>query len=242
MGKSVICVIPARLGSHRMEQKMLAPLKGKPLVVQTMEAALRVPLFDKVVVAVDCQELYEVVTLHGGEAVYTSSECKSGTERLIELHQKKKYHADTWVNWQGDEPFITTKMIKTLLQSCEEVSTLKKKIMNLEEAASPDVVKVVSDKGGRALYFSRAQIPYFRDERETDLYKHIGIYAYSSQALGKMAGFSPCSFEEVEKLEQLRFLYEGLSIQVHETKEETLGIDTEEELQLAQRLDLSHAT
>jgi len=239
--KSIICVIPARLDSKRFPRKMLATLQGKPLLQKTYESALQVPIFDKVIIAVDSKELQEKVISFGGEAILTSSSCTSGTDRLIELHQSGKSSGDIWVNWQGDEPFITGDMIEALLQSCdaegEEIWTLKRKIENEEEIHSPHVVKVVSDAKGHALYFSRSPIPYQRDDsQKKTFYKHIGIYAFSNQALKKMAHLSPCPLEKEEKLEQLRFLYHGMQIKVHETSKEVFGIDTKEELLLAERL------
>jgi len=240
-GKTIVCVIPARLGSTRMQQKMLADLKGKPLIQQTYEAAKSVPMFDDVVVAVDCKELFDVVTSFGGKAALTDPNCANGTERLIELQSRDKFEADIWVNWQGDEPFITQEMMKILLQSCDEedekIWTLKKEITDVNQLASPDVVKVVCDKNGRALYFSRSTIPFHRSrEIKQKIYKHVGLYAFTSNALTEIASLAPSPLEEAEKLEQLRFLYHGLPIQVHVTMEEVFGIDTKEELLLAQTL------
>lgn len=241
LGKSIVCVIPARLGSTRLPKKMLAPLKGKPLLQQTYEAALRVPFFDQVVAAVDSQELFDLVTGFGGQALFTDPACLNGTERLVELHQKKALDAEVWVNWQGDEPFISRRVIESLLQTCdhpeEKIWTLKKEVRSLLLATSPHVVKVVCDQRGRALYFSRSPIPCYRDRGgDEKFYKHVGIYAFSSSALEEIAGLSRCPLEEAEKLEQLRFLYHGLPIRVHPTEEEIQGIDTHADLLLAQSL------
>lgn len=240
-GKSIVCVIPARLASARLPRKMVALLNGKPLLQCTYEAALAIPYFDQVIAAVDSKELFDLVTQFGGKALLTDPNCQSGTERLIELQQMGKLTGDIWVNWQGDEPFITSEMIDILLQSCdndeEEIWTLKRKIENEQELASPSVVKVVCDAKGRALYFSRSLIPYLRDVSvPVSIFKHAGIYAFSQKALKKMAQFSPCELEQVEALEQLRFLYHGLKIQVHETTQEIIGVNTAEELLAAQRM------
>ncbi len=231
--KSVVCVIPARLGSTRFPRKMLALLKGKPLVQWAYEGALRCPWFDEVVVAVDSEEIRETVEGFGGRAIMTSVDCQNGTERLIELQRRGILKGDVWVNWQGDEPFIQTKMIGTLLQTCDEgeVWTLK---IAIDDPQNPNVVKVVCDAQGRALYFSRSVIPHGGKK----FFKHVGIYAYSDRALQKISTLSPCALEMEERLEQLRFLYNGLSIQVHETDEEVIGIDTFEQLMVAEQLEV----
>ena len=237
--KKIICVVPARLGSTRFPRKMVALLENKPLVQWAYEGAVQCGCFDEVVVAVDGEELYAVVTGFGGRAVMTSMSCLNGTERLAELQRKGIMEGDIWVCWQGDEPFIQKETIHALLQtidhSDEEIWTLKKKIYNTQQVHSPNVVKVVSNKDGKALYFSRSPIPYSLSDNET-FYKHVGIYAYRDAALKKIGILSPVPIEEVEKLEQLRFLYHGMSIRVHETNQEIFGIDTKEDLDLAQQM------
>jgi 3-deoxy-manno-octulosonate cytidylyltransferase (CMP-KDO synthetase) len=153
-----------------------------------------------------------------------------------------RIEADIWVNWQGDEPFISEQMIVDLLQSCEkdggDIWTLKKRIVNPDEANSPHFAKVVCDHAGFALYFSRSQIPYYRDTDDFSkkkLYKHVGLYAFTSEALNKISSSQPCSIEIAEQLEQLRFLYNNLRIRVHETEHEVFGIDLPEHLIKAER-------
>lgn len=236
--KTIVCVIPARLSSTRFPRKMLALLSGKPLIQWAFERACQVSFFDEVAIAVDSYELYEVVTSFGAKAFVTSLDCANGTDRLCELKRQKKLQGEIWVNWQGDEPFLKEETMHTLLQSIEnpleEIWTLKKKIHKAEEVHSPHVVKVVCDKQGRALYFSRSTIP--SDPDNAIVYKHIGLYAFSETALEKIASLSPCQLELQEKLEQLRFLYHGMCIQVHETTEEIFGIDTKEQLAIAQEM------
>jgi len=236
--KSILCVIPARLGSKRFPGKVLAPFRGKPLIQWVFEAAKKVPFFDDVVLAVDSRELLEEVEKFGGKARLTAPTCRNGTERLIELYKKKEYTADIWVNWQGDEPFITAGMIQPLLQNLkEEVGTLKCKIQRVEEISSPHVVKVVCDARGRALYFSRSIIPHCKEVSEKkNIYKHIGLYVVSDQALQKLATLPACEIEQAESLEQLRFLYHGMKIQVEKIEQEIFGIDTKEELLALDRL------
>lgn len=234
--KRIVCVIPARLQSSRFPRKMLAKLGDKPLVQWAYEGAKQCSIFSDVIVAVDHVELLDAVGNFGGKAIMTSPHLQSGTERLCALQAKNILEGDIWVNWQGDEPFITESVIQTLLQSIdnpeEEIWTLKRKLENVKEASSPHIVKVVTDHDGKALYFSRSLIPY----DGTEIYKHVGLYAYRESALQKISKLSACPLEAQEKLEQLRFLYHGISMQVHETSEEIFGIDTKEELAIAQNL------
>lgn len=237
-GKKIACVIPARLGSTRLPRKMLAILKGKPLIQWVYEAAKRVSFFDECIVAVDHEETKAIVELFGGRAYLTSPACENGTERMSEIQGRGLIQADIWVNWQGDEPFIKPDMIEDLLQTCDQdqcgIWTLCKKT---SDASSPNVPKVVRDLEGHALYFSRSLIPYFRDDpKEKIYYKHIGIYAFSDTVLRKISLLTPSFLERAEKLEQLRFLEHGFKIKVNETSHEIFGIDTPEDLDKAQLL------
>ncbi len=235
----IACIIPARLKSTRFPQKMLAPLFGKPLIQWVWESALSVPLFSEVAIAVDSTEVAEVVTGFGGRAFMTNAACLSGTDRLVEVRMQKKVHADVWVNWQGDEPFVNEQMIQDLLQTCSrndaDVWTLKKKILKPEEITSTHIAKVVCNAKGEALYFSRAPIPHYRNVSDKEYYKHVGLYAFSDAALQKISSLEPCALEQAEQLEQLRFLYHGLKIKVHETFEEPFGIDLPEHLSVAEK-------
>jgi 3-deoxy-manno-octulosonate cytidylyltransferase (CMP-KDO synthetase) len=237
-----VCVIPARLASSRFPRKVLSMLGEKPMLQWVWEAATSSEIFDAVTFAIDDYETARLIDSFEGNHIMTSPECLSGTDRLVELHTSGKFQGDIWVNWQGDEPFIRREMIEDLLQTAHEkkfdIYSLKKKINNEECVEDPNTVKVVTNPEGRALYFSRSPIPYYRDVidfEETPYYKHIGIYAYSEEALSKIATFSPTPLELAEQLEQLRFLENGLSLQVHNTEHETLGIDTPENL--AQAID-----
>lgn len=238
--KTVACIIPARLKSTRFPRKMLALLKGKPLIQWVWEAAKRVSLFDHIAIAVDSDEVKQAVGSFGGKCFMTSPDCQSGTDRLIELKKKKLIDADIWINWQGDEPFISAQMIEQLLQTAAQdtadVWTLKRKI-SPEQALDPNLVKVVCDKDSYALYFSRSVIPFYRDPKSPQklFFGHVGLYAYSLEALKKIAQLEPSYLEQAEQLEQLRFLSHGLRIQVHDTDQETLGIDLPEHLALAEK-------
>ncbi len=239
----IVCVIPARLKSTRFPKKVLASLAGKPLLQRVWDSARSIPFFSDVVIAVDAQETADLVASFGGRFVMTSPECPSGTDRLVELNAKGTVKGDIWVNWQGDEPFISKKMIEALLQTCgkdkSDVWTLKKRIINLQEVQSIQFAKVVTDAHGYAMYFSRSPIPCYRDfisDDQKNYFKHVGIYAFTQEALIRISKLSPCEIEKAEQLEQLRFLYNGLKVRVHETDEEVTGIDLPEHLAKAEQI------
>lgn len=240
-GKKIACVIPARLKSTRFPRKMLCSLKGIPLLQRVWTQANRVSLFDEIVFAIDSEETAALIDSFGGQWLMTSESCASGSDRLAELLREGKIDADIFVNWQGDEPFIHEAMILDLLQSCgfesSDLWTLKKRITSEGELANPHIAKVVCDIHGFALYFSRSQIPFYRDIAEFSkkmVYKHVGLYAYTKEALKKIEGLSLCSLENAEQLEQLRFLYNNLKIRVHETEYEVFGIDLPEHVEKAE--------
>lgn len=240
--KRVACIIPARLQSSRFPRKILAPLKGKPLIQWVWSAAKKVACFDEVVFAVDAEETAEVIKGFGGKSYMTSPDCPVGTDRLAELQKRGLVKADVWVNWQADGPFINERTIHDLLQSCDkdgaDVWTLKKRLFSEEDILSPDVSKVVCDAGGKAMYFSRSTIPFYRkvpQGKEKIYYKHVGLYAYSDAGLKKISSLPPCDLEVIEQLEQLRFLYQGLHVQVHETEYETIEVDTPEHMVRAEQ-------
>lgn len=233
----VACIIPARLASTRFPRKILTPIQGKPLIQWVYEAAKKVKYFDDLCFAIDSEETAKVIEGFGGKYFMTSLHCPVGTDRLVELKEKKLIEADVWVNWQADGPFINEKTIEELLQSCDkdgaDVWTLKKRIYSEEDILSPDVSKVVCDKNGRALYFSRSTIPFYRkviEGKEKIYFKHVGIYAYSDKGLGMIGSLPPCDLEVIEQLEQLRFLFNGLLVQVHETEYETIEVDLPEHI------------
>jgi 3-deoxy-manno-octulosonate cytidylyltransferase (CMP-KDO synthetase) len=239
--KKIACVIPARLKSTRFPNKMLTTLKDKPLLQWVWDSARKVPLFDEILFAIDAVETAQLIRSFGGKYIMTSESCTNGTERLIELLERNLVAADIWVNWQGDEPFINEQMIHDLLQSCDcedsDIWTLKKKIVNIEEASNPQIAKVICDHRGYALYFSRSMIPYYRDvtdPAQKSFYKHVGLYAFTPDSLRKISRLQPCAIEVAEQLEQLRFLHHNLRIRVHETQYEVFGIDLPEHLALAE--------
>lgn len=239
----IVCVIPARLQSSRFPRKVIADLAGKPLIQWVWEAACKTGFFDQVIVAVDAVETADVVRGFGGHVEMTAVSCLNGTERLIELVKDGRLHGDVFVNWQGDEPFIDSAMIGDLLQTCQkrdaDIWTLKKKITDAAQVHSPHTAKIVTDSAGTVLFCSRSPIPFYRDKRpesEKVYYKHIGIYAFTREALLHIACLPLCPIEDAEQLEQLRWIYNGLRLRAHETKKEVCGIDLPEHLAAANAL------
>ncbi len=236
--KRVVCVVPARLHSTRFPKKVLATLGGKPLLQWVYEGAVCCGFFDDIVFAVDALETKALIESLGGKVLITSEACLNGTERLIEVKQRSGIQADIWVNWQADEPFITKDLIKDLLQTIDEPGdlwTLRKKITDQKELEDPNVVKVVVNYKEEALYFSRYPLPYCRVEVSAK-YKHLGLYAFTDKALETISTLSHCQLETAESLEQLRWLYYGMKLRVHETLHQSLGIDLPEHLGLAEKL------
>jgi 3-deoxy-manno-octulosonate cytidylyltransferase (CMP-KDO synthetase) len=248
----IIAVIPARYGSTRFPGKALALIKDKPMIRWVYERAQRSRLVDRVVVATDDKRILQVITAFGGEAVMTSPEHLTGTDRVAEV--ANKLDCDIVVNVQGDEPLIRPEMIdQAIVPFLDDPSipmgTLCKKIDNAEEAFDPNVVKVVFDSNGFALYFSRAPIPWNRDHwsgkssfSELSLvgpmYKHIGLYIYRRDFLLHYANMPQTPLEASEKLEQLRALESGYRIKTVVTEHESFGVDIPEDLsKILQRLE-----
>ena len=193
--------------------------------------------FDKVVFAIDSEEIAAVIDRFSGQYFMTAESCICGTARLVELCERKALSADIWVNSQGDEPFISEQMISDLLQTCDseesDIWTLKKRIVDPQEVLNPHIAKVVCDHRGYGLYFSRSPIPYYRDavpEESKIFYKAVGLYAFTQEALQKISYASVVAIENAEQLEMLRFLYYNLKLRVHETEHEVFGIDLPEHL------------
>ena len=241
-----IAIIPARYASTRFPAKPLAILGGK-LVVERVYEQVRKAI-DKVVVATDDERIYNAVVAFGGEAVMTSSEHRSGTDRCREAYEKVGYEADIVLNIQGDEPFIAPEQINTLLECFKsekvEIATLVKPFNEedgLEALENPNSPKVVINESGEALYFSRSVIPYLRGVERNEwlkhhtFYKHIGIYAFRSEVLKAVTALPASSLEKAESLEQLRWLESGYKIGVGVTDIETVGIDTPEDLERAEQ-------
>lgn len=256
-----VAIIPARYNSFRFTGKPLALLNKRPIIQHVYENVRHARLIDMVLVATDDERIYDTVKAFGGTAVMTSAEHTSGTDRIAEA--ARDIECDIVVNIQGDEPFIKSDMVDDVVELLigddrALVGTLAKKITDIEDILSPDIVKVVMDNEGFALYFSRAPIPYIRDEwklygkasgrpgeaaegvfeirasiplpKRTHFFKHIGIYGYRKKTLLAFTSMDRSMLEMTEKLEQLRVLSSGLRIKVRETEHDTLGIDTIEDL------------
>ena len=233
----VIAVIPARLASTRLPRKMLREISGRPLALWVYEAVRACPRLDDVIVATDSEEILEACRKHSCKARITSDKHRSGTERVHEVSQSVE--ADVYINVQGDEPMIRSEQVATLVELMTrrevQVGTLKTLAVP-QDVASPNAVKVVTDASGRALYFSRATIPHDRDGAEPKYFKHLGIYAYTKEALDRFVTLPESSLERTERLEQLRFLENGIPIYVAETPYDSVGVDTEEDLARVQEL------
>ncbi len=251
---SAIVLIPARYASTRFPGKPLAPLKGVPVIQHVYQNSMNSRLADDVMVATDSETIFETVLSFGGKAVMTSGDHASGTDRIAEVARSMEY--DIIVNVQGDEPLIQPEMIDDVISVLDDprasIGTLATRIRDRREIFDPHVVKVVFDREGFALYFSRAAVPYHRDEWKdiggvrglglgmsdspqlqtaNHCYKHIGIYSYRRDVLTKLSELPPSHLECIEKLEQLRALEEGFRIKVKETVYETFGVDTPEDLE-----------
>jgi 3-deoxy-manno-octulosonate cytidylyltransferase (CMP-KDO synthetase) len=240
----VLGVIPARLQSTRFPRKVLREVAGKPLVVQVYEAARRAAELDELLVATESHEVVDACAKFGIAAVLTSPEHPSGTDRIWEVAQTRS--ADVYVNIQGDEPLVTADHIRLLVGPFREradtqVTTLKIRL-TAEEMANPNVNKVVCGVDGRALYFSKHPIPYDRDGIGVVRWKHAGFYAYRKAALEAFHRLPPSPLELTEKLEQLRFLENGIDIVVVETDAPTIGVDTEADLRAVEALLRSRRT
>jgi 3-deoxy-manno-octulosonate cytidylyltransferase (CMP-KDO synthetase) len=226
-----IAVIPARLASTRLPRKILREIAGKPLVGWVYEAVRSSPLLSNVIIATDSDEILEACRSHGWKAQMTSTTHRSGTERVHEI--SNSIVADVYINVQGDEPLVRSEQIATLLDVMRDpavqVGTVKTPCP-VEEVRNPNAVKVLTASDGRALYFSRATIPFDRDGSAPRYFKHLGLYAYRKPALDLFVTLPESQLEKSERLEQLRFLENGISIHVGETPYDSVGVDTEEDL------------
>ncbi len=228
---TAIAIIPARLASTRLPRKVLREIAGRPMLAHVVEAARRCPQLADVIVATDSEEVLAVCKQHGWRAEMTSAR-RSGTDRVWEVAQR--IPADVYVNVQGDEPLARAEHISALLEPMQDsrvlVSTIKTPCAPAD-VNNPNAVKVVTDLAGRALYFTRATIPFDRDNSGTvRRFKHLGFYAYRREALEKFCSWPESELERAERLEQLRFLDHGIEIHVAETPFDTVGVDTEEDL------------
>ena len=232
-----VAVIPARYKSSRFEGKVLADIFGKPMLQYVWENAKEAKLLDEVIIACDDEKVKEVAQGFGAKVVMTAKEHLSGTDRIAEV--VALMDVKVVVNIQADEPLIRPVMIDSIVDALLndkslDMVTLMKRITDPEEINNPNVVKVVVDKNNFALYFSRAPIPYRAKDssvKEPIYFKHLGIYGYTKDFLFTYKNMPASILEETEKLEQLRVLSEGFKIKVLETKYETIGVDTPQDLE-----------
>lgn len=232
----IAAVIPARLTSTRLERKVLRELAGRPMVEWVWRAAAGSGLMDPVVVATDSDEVADACRERGIPVAITSPNCASGSDRVRET--ARQIDSDIYVNIQGDEPTLTPEFFPPLLELFDrpevQVATLAARCHEAD-INNPSAVKVVTALNGKALYFSRATIPYDRDNAGVAGYrKHLGIYAYRKAALERFAELPPGWLESVEKLEQLRLLEAGIDIYVADAPGDTIGVDTAEDLERAE--------
>lgn len=247
----IIGIIPARFASTRLIGKPLADICGKPMIQHTYNSARKSKLMDKVVIAVDDEKVFQVVKNFGAEVYMTPKDCASGSDRIA-LVAEQIPEATIIVNIQGDEPFIKGKMIDEAIEPLlfdkkVNLSTLARRITNVEEMKSPSVVKVVFDYKNFAMYFSRYPIPYAREAKTNlariqiaEIYKHIGLYVYRREVLQKFTTLRQTDLEQIEKLEQLRYLEHGYKMKIVLTEYDTFSVDTPKDLELARRFYEKH--
>lgn len=234
-----LCVIPARYASTRLPGKPLADICGKPMICRVLERASRAQKPEKVIVATDDERIYDAVRAEGGEALLTRADHPTGTDRLAEVAEAYP-EVDLIVNVQGDEPLIEPSVIDDLIAPFEmdenlPMATVMVRMEDAAEQLNPNNVKVIVDKLGYALYFSRSLVPYPR-AAAGPVYKHIGIYAYRRDFLLRYARLEPTPLERAESLEQLRALENGYGIRVLETDCRFVGVDTPEDLALVNKI------
>lgn len=233
-----IAVIPARLASTRLPRKILHPIAGRPMLAWVYDAVRAAKGLNEVIVATDSQEIVDLCRLKGWNVRMTSPQHRSGTERVHEV--AAAVAADVYLNVQGDEPLAHPEQISSLLALMRDPAVQVGTLMTpatAEDIPNPNAVKVVTDVAGRALYFSRATIPFDRDRTGAVRYfKHLGFYAYRKAALDRFVGWPESALERAERLEQLRFLENGVAIHVAETPHNTIGVDTDEDLLAVERI------
>ena len=232
---NTLCVIPARFASTRLPGKPLADIAGKPMIVRVYEQAAKATRLTEVIAAVDDQRVYDAVVQNGGNAMMTAKDHPTGTDRLAEVAAAHP-EAELIINVQGDEPMIEPALIDELAASFDDdpdlqMATVMSPMANQADIDNPNNVKVVTDKKGYALYFSRSPLPYFREKTGMAVYKHIGIYAYKREFLLNYAKMAPTELEQTESLEQLRALENGYKIKVIKTDFHFVGVDTPADLE-----------
>lgn len=235
---NIVAVIPARYAATRFPGKLMQMLGNKTVIRHVYDNAVATTLFNDVFVVTDSSIIYQEITANGGKVLMSKIEHESGSDRIAEVVGAT--NADVIINIQGDEPFMKKGPLEKLVQLFEDpavqVASLMRKISK-EEAENPNNVKVVTDRSGFALYFSRSTIPYLRDkETNAGFFLHIGVYAYRKEALLKFTQWPQSILEKTEKLEQLRYLENGIKIKMAETDYDNIAIDTPEDLEKAKEI------
>lgn len=230
----ILCVIPARYASTRLPGKPLKDVAGKPMICRVYDRASQAKTLSGVVVATDDERILRAVEDHGGRAMMTAKDHPTGTDRLAEVAEAYP-NVDLIINVQGDEPLIEPSLIDELGRAFDgdaelQMATVMTPMEDEAEQKNPNNVKVVTDKNGCALYFSRSLLPYPRNDAGTPVYKHIGIYAYRRDFLLAYAKMAPTPLERTESLEQLRALENGYKIKCIRTNARFVGVDTPEDL------------
>ncbi len=239
----VVAIIPARYNSSRFPGKLLEKLNEKSILENVFQKASSCKSVDKVFIATDSKKILDHALSFTPNVIMTSSDHESGTDRCFEAYHKIGKEFDVLINLQGDEPLITDKVLDSIINLMQEdrvqIGTLSSKITSEEELFNKNVVKVISDINNKAIYFSREALPFLRDIskekwlKERSFYKHIGIYAFKVSVIKKLAHLEKTSLEEAEKLEQLRWVENGLSMYVGNVEYDGFGIDTPEDLEMA---------
>ncbi len=234
----MVAAIPARYASSRLPGKMLRPLAGRPLIEHVYRRAAEAPALSRVVVLTDDERIAEAVRAFGGDVEMTPGDCVSGTDRIA--WAARSWEADAVVNVQGDEPLIAPALIGALARHLathpEDAMVTAAAPASTEDLDDENVVKVVADRMGYALYFSRAPIPYRRHPEGAPLRRHVGVYGYQLACLLRLAELAPSPLERAESLEQLRALENGIPIRVLEATEAPPGVDTIEDLERVEAL------
>lgn|SRR5574344_294337 len=247
--RKILAIIPARWASTRFPGKPLAKIKGKEMILWVAKRVEESGLFDRVVVATDSRQIYDVVRNNAYTAIMTSEDCSCGTERcseVLRILEESGESYDVVLNVQGDEPLISRKQLQQVLlpmrENSTQISTLCMPIEDENTLVSPNNVKVVFNPNGDAIYFSRSVIPY---NRETTLeygiakgyyFKHIGLYAYRSEILKEIVDLYPSTLEKIECLEQLRWIENGYKVRVEQTSIDNVGVDSPEDLKKVEEI------
>ncbi|MCF2649125.1 3-deoxy-manno-octulosonate cytidylyltransferase [Niallia circulans] len=234
----IIAVIPARYNSSRFPGKPLALINNKPMIQHVYERAKQVKNIDEVIVATDDSRIYETVISFSGKAIMTKVSHESGSDRIAEIADK--IDGDIFINIQGDEPLLDGNLIEGLvnisIENIDKVVTAKTEIKEEKDIFDPNVVKVTTDLANNAMYFSRSTIPYNRSKEKIKYYKHLGIYCYPKAILKEFVNLPKSNYENVEMLEQLRLLENGIKIKVIESKQDSIGVDVYEDIKKVEKI------